>query len=79
MMDTKEEKLLEEMYKIEKENNEMLHTLYRNMWWGRAFRIFYWTLIILLMIGSYYYAQSYRESLLKTYSSVTSMIPSLKP
>ncbi|MFA5831446.1 MAG: hypothetical protein WC878_06470 [Candidatus Paceibacterota bacterium] len=79
MLDPKEEELLTETYKIEKENNKMLHTIYNNMWWGRIFRIFYWTVILLLMIGSYYYAQPYIESLLNTYNSVSGMISGLKP
>ncbi len=79
MLEPKEEKLLEETYKIEKENNEMLQTLYRSMWWGRIFRIFYWTLILGLMVGSYYYAQPYIESLLKTYKNISGMISGLKP
>jgi hypothetical protein len=79
MLEPKEEELLKETYKIEKENNEMLHTMYNNMWWGRIFRIFYWMLILGLMVGSYYYAQPYIESLLKMYNSVSSMIPGLKP
>jgi len=79
MLDPKEEKLLKETYDIEKENNEMLRTLYHSMWWRRVFRIFYWSLILVLMIGSYYYAQPYIESLLKTYNKLSSMIPGLKP
>jgi hypothetical protein len=78
MLDPKEEQLLEETYRLEKENHAMIQTLYTNMWWGRAFRIFYWMVIILLMVGSYYYAQPYIESLVKMYNSVSAMVPGLK-
>jgi hypothetical protein len=79
MLDPKEEQLLEETYKIEKENNKMLHTMYSNMWWGRAWSIFYWTVILGLMAGSYYYAQPYIGSILETYDKVSKMISGLKP
>jgi hypothetical protein len=75
MLEPEEEKLLEETYKIEKENNRMLHTLYRSMWWERVFRIFYWTVIIVLMFGSYYFAQPYIEKLMRTYNQVSGFLP----
>jgi hypothetical protein len=79
MLDPNEEKLLEETYKIEKENNEMLHSLYRSMWTGRLFRIFYWVIILGLMVGSYYYAQPYIEKLTSMYDQVSGLFPGVKP
>jgi hypothetical protein len=79
MLDPKEEELLTETYKIEKENNKMLHTIYNNMWWGRIFRIFYWAVILVLMVGSYYYAQPYIDKFLATYNQVSGMFSGIKP
>lgn len=78
MLDSNEEKLLEETYKIEKENNQMLHTLYRSMWMGRLFRIFYWVVILGLMVGSYYYAQPYIEKFLSVYNQAANLLPGIK-
>ena len=79
MLEPKEEKLLEETYKIEKENNEMLHSLYRNMWTGRLFRVFYWVIILGVMAGSFYYAQPYIEKLMTMYNQASNLFPSVKP
>jgi hypothetical protein len=79
MLDPKEEKLLEETYEIEKENNKMLHSLYRSMWTGRLFSIFYWILILGVMAGSFYYAQPYIEKLMNMYNQASSLFPSVNP
>ena len=77
MLEPAEEKLLEETFKIEKENNEMLHTLYRDMVMGRAFRIFYWVIILGILVGSFYYIQPYIDPILKMYNKATSLVSGL--
>jgi hypothetical protein len=79
MLDPKEEKLLEETYEIEKENNEMLRSLYRNMWTGRLLSVVYWVLILGLMAGSFYFAQPYIEKLMNMYNQASNFLPSVKP
>jgi hypothetical protein len=79
MLESNEEKLLEETLKMEKENNKMLHTLYQSMIWGRVFRIFYWMLILASLIGSYYVAQPYIEKILNFYNQASELIPGMKP
>jgi hypothetical protein len=74
MLDQDEEKLLKETYKIEKENNEMLHSLYRSMWTGRLLRIFYWVVVLGLMAGAFYYIQPYVEPLLETYNKASDLL-----
>ena len=79
MLEPNEEKLLEETYKIEKDNNEMLHVLYKNMIWGRVFTIFYWILILGIMIGSVYFAQPYVAKIIKVYNQASGMLQGVTP
>ncbi|MCX6738445.1 MAG: hypothetical protein NT098_00125 [Candidatus Parcubacteria bacterium] len=79
MLEPKEEKLLEETYKIEKENNELLRDLHSSMMWGRVFKFFYWFIIIGLMFGSFYYAQPYIEKMMNLYEQASKLFPGAKP
>ena len=78
MLDPNEEKLLEETYLVEKENNEMLHKLYNNMWMSRMMSIFYWVVILGLMVGSFYYAQPYVQKLISMYDQASRLLPQIK-
>lgn len=56
-MDPKvEERLVQLEAKIE-DNNVVLHKLYRMQRSAMIFRVVYWTLIILLSVGAFYFAQ----------------------
>ena len=79
MLDPNEEKLLEETYLVEKENNEMLHKLYNNMWMSRMMSILYWVIILGLMAGSFYVAQPYIEKVVSMYNQASGMLPQVKP
>ncbi len=63
-----EKKLLSDTYQLVQENNEILKKMHRSAKWGRAFRIFYWGIIIILSIGSYYLIQPYIDQLGGVYS-----------
>lgn len=76
MLDPKEEELLKHTYEIEKENNEMLRTMYSDMWWGRIFKAIYWCVLIALMFGAYYYIQPYIGSFLEKYNAASKVLGS---
>ncbi len=69
-MDPELKKALEESIELSRENNKILRRMQSNLRWGRAFRIFYWIIIIGSMLGTYYYFQPFFEDLLKRYNSV---------
>lgn len=69
-MDFRERELIEKTLELAEENNKMLRRLYRNMKWSRAWRIFYWVIIIGLSVGAYYYIQPYVKGLLDVYGGI---------
>ena len=51
-MDPDKQKL-EEIYRLTKETNGMLHAMRRNAFWGRIFQFVFWTAILLAPIWFY--------------------------
>lgn len=62
-MGPEEKHQFSEMYRMVKENNQMLYRIRRAARWGIIFRIFYWMVIIGLSVGTYYYIQPYLDAL----------------
>jgi len=62
-MDPEARQLMRNNLKLTEENNEMLKKLYRAHKWGVAWRIFYWTLIIALTFGAYYFIQPFLDQI----------------
>ncbi len=58
-MNPEERSLLERTYKLSQENNDILKSLRRSNRIGTAIKIFYWTVIIGLSVGSIYFIQPY--------------------
>ena len=77
-MDSDLKKAVEESLELSRENNKILRRMQSNLRWGRAFRIFYWVIIIGSMLGTYYYFQPFFEDLLKRYNSVMSTFSQLQ-
>ena len=77
-MDSDFKKAVEESLELSRENNKILRRMQSNLRWGRAFRIFYWVIIIGSMLGTYYYFQPFFEDLLKRYNSVMSTFSQLQ-
>src|SRR3990167_5138072 len=77
-MDSDLKKAVEESLGLSRENNKILRRMQSNLRWGRAFRIFYWVIIIGSMLGTYYYFQPFFEDLLKRYNSVMSTFSQLQ-
>jgi len=62
-MDPREKAILEETFKMGKENNELLKKLYRGYRFGRIVKVAYWIVIIGVAVGAFYYIQPVVERL----------------
>ena len=73
-MNPEERKILEETYRLAKENNKSLKKIRRHMTYGTIFRLIYWGVIIGAGIGLFYFLQPYLENLSNVYSGFTDQI-----
>ncbi len=48
-----DEQVLQEMYRLTKENNRMLHKMRRNAFWGGIFKVIFWAAMLLVPIWLY--------------------------
>jgi len=84
-MDPESKKLLEDTLALAQENNQILHSIKRSMWFARIMSILYWVLIIGSAVGAYYFIQPYIDQLMSIYggaksnfNSVGSLLNNLK-
>ena len=61
---------LNTLLELTKENNRILRSMHRRMFWSQIFTIIYWLIILGVMGWSYYYLQPYFEKYLSTYQSI---------
>ncbi|MFA6445853.1 MAG: hypothetical protein WCW14_01205, partial [Candidatus Paceibacterota bacterium] len=73
-----ERSMLEEAVELSRDNNKMLRSIRSASRWARAWRIFYWTVIVVVTLGSYYYIQPYLTQLQNVYSGFQSDISQIK-
>lgn len=66
--------MLEESIKLSRDNNEMLSKLYRSYKRGRLIKIIYWSVIIFITFGAYYFIKPLLDSLGGAYSTVKTQI-----
>jgi hypothetical protein len=69
-MQPEEKEMLKKTLELAEENNMMLHSIRRNMFWGRVTRVIYWIIIIGATVGVYYYITPYIDSAIKAYGSM---------
>lgn len=69
-MNEEEKALLKKTLELAQENNKMLHSIRRQMIWGRVFRIAYWVLIVGAAIGIYYYIDPYINEAINVYGNI---------
>lgn len=69
-MQPEEKEILKKTLELAQENNQMLHSIRRGMFWGRIMRIIYWVVIIGAALGAYYYISPYIDSAVGAYGSV---------
>ena len=77
-MSPEERSLLEEAVELSRENNKMLHTIRSASRWARAWRIFYWAIVVVITLGSYYYVQPYLTQIENIYSGFQSGVGQIK-
>jgi hypothetical protein len=65
---------LQEILRLTRENNEMLHGMRSREKIANTFRILYWLFIFLSIFGTYYYVQPYLVSLLDTLNSMNNKV-----
>ena len=65
-MDENDRDLLEKTHELAEDNNRMLKKLYSAYRWSRNTKIAYWTIIILLTFGAYYFIKPYIDFLTDT-------------
>ena len=56
---------------------EILHKIQKHAKWARAWKIFYWTILIALTIGSYYVIQPYVDQLGESYGLLKTRVESI--
>jgi hypothetical protein len=74
-MDFEEKELIRKTFHLAEENNKILRKMRASMQWSRAFRIFYWVIVIGVSIGAFYYIQPYIDQLVEAYSGLTGILP----
>lgn len=62
--------MLKKTLELSQENNKMLHSIRRGMFWGRVIRVVYWVVIIGAAIGVYYYIQPYINNAVGAYGNL---------
>ncbi|OGZ06393.1 MAG: hypothetical protein A2942_01030 [Candidatus Lloydbacteria bacterium RIFCSPLOWO2_01_FULL_50_20] len=68
-MEPNEQRKIDELLKLEKENNSMLRRMRRSMVWSQIFTAFYWLVILGALGWSYYYLQPYITQYWNAYQS----------
>ncbi len=69
-MSPEEREMLKKTLELSQENNKMLHSIKRQMLFGRIIRIVYWVIIIGAAVGAYYYIEPYLDGAIGAYGSV---------
>lgn len=77
-MQPDEKKLLSEVYDLVKENNEILCKMRRISRWGIAFKVFYWTVIIILSVGAYWIIQPLIDELGNVSGGIKAQIDTIR-
>lgn len=70
-------KLLRQNLEISKESLKIQKKLYRARKLALGFKILYWTAIVLMVLGAYYYIQPYVDSFADTFARMKEDISSI--
>lgn len=73
-MDSQEKQRLERVLELSEENNQILKRMLRGMRWGRLVRIIYWSIIIAVSVGAFYYIQPYWDALRDFYGGAQNTV-----
>jgi hypothetical protein len=70
-MDPESKKLLEETLQLEQENNKILRSMKRSMFWAKVMNVIYWLIIIGISVGAFYFIQPYFNKIIGLYNSIS--------
>ena len=73
-MSPEERELLNKSVSLAADNNRMLHSMKRSMFWAHVMSTLYWVLIIGVSVGAFYFIQPYIDQVVKTYGSVSAAL-----
>jgi len=62
-MTPEEKSLLEQTHRLAEENNDILRSLRRSRRMSTILTIFYWVVIVVVSVGSYYFVEPYMKLL----------------
>lgn len=77
-MDSENKGTLEEIYKLTKENNKMLHRIQSSRRWSKFGRVLYWMALIVVTVIGYYYLEPYLKTLQETYQTLQQSVSDMK-
>ena len=69
-MSPEERELLEKTAALAEDNNKMLRSIRRSMFWSQVMSVIYWVIIIGSAIGAYYIIQPYIDQMIGIYGNV---------
>ena len=73
-MPVDEIELLKKSVSLAEDNNKILRSMKRSMFWGRVMSAIYWILIIGISVGAFYFLQPYFIKLMSVYGSLNNLL-----
>lgn len=73
-MSPEEKELLERSVTLAEDNNRMLHSMKRSIFWSHVMSVLYWLLVIGISVGAFYFLQPYIDQLTKMYGSASTVL-----
>ena len=68
-MSPEERELLNRSVALAQDNNKILRSMRRSMFWARVISMIYWALIIGSAVGAYYFIQPYLNQAISIYNT----------
>lgn len=62
---------MEELLKLTRDSNKILHAMRRHQRWASVGHALYWLLIVGVSVGSYVLIKPYLQTLMETYDKIT--------
>ncbi len=69
-MTPEEKQIIKKTLELAEENNRMLKSIKRQMFWGKVYRIVYWAIILGTAVGLYYYIDPYISEAINAYGGL---------
>jgi len=69
-MDQEVKHLLEENLELEKENNQLLRTVVKKMYWQTVLTVMKWVFVLAITFGAFYFIEPFLNQLYSIYGGV---------